>query len=72
MRIYVSSSRQKIAVGTVALAVGLCVFDYRNDFDMPHLHIDDPVIPMTVGAVYAPATNTTNAIPPSWTSVREG
>jgi len=65
MRIWLSSSRQRVAAGTAALTVGLCVYGYRNEFDIPHLHVDDPIMPGRVEAVYAPATNTASAIPVS-------
>jgi hypothetical protein len=71
MKINVSNSEQKKAVGMVALTVGLCVCSYRDEFDVPHLHVDDPAMPTTVAAIYAPATNTASAIPLSMTWVEE-
>ena len=56
-KIYLGNSEQKIAAGTVILMVGLCVFDYRNEFDAPHLHSETPTVPVASSATWSPATN---------------
>ena len=55
----------KIAACTVLLMSGLSLVDFRNELDMPHLHVDDPIIPITAAATYAPATNTASIALPS-------
>ena len=53
-----ATPQQKIAASTVLLMASLCIIDYKNDIDMPHLHVEEPVTPM--GSAMISSSNTTS------------
>ncbi len=67
MKICLGNSQQKIAAAAAILTAGLCVCDYRNEFDLPHMHSEIPIVP-AVSEISAPATNVANLIVYSVTS----
>ena len=69
MNVWLGTREQKIAACTVLLMAGLCILDYKDQFDMPHLHIEGPVMPTTFAAISASASNTASIftlLPLNW------
>ena len=59
---WLGTPEQKIAACTVLLMAGICVIDLKNEFDMPHLHVEDPLMPTTSVVMSAPASNTVSVL----------
>lgn len=62
MQVWLGTPRQKLAAGTALVMTGLCLFDYRNEFDMPHLHLEAPVPDFGSACVSGTTTNTASVL----------
>lgn len=60
MKIWLGTPEQKTAACMVLLMAGLCIFDYKEAFDVPHLHVEGPLMSTVSVGFSASASNTTS------------
>lgn len=62
MEVWLGTLQQRVAACTILLMAGLCILDHRSEFDMPHLHTEEPIMPATTAVLSVSGTNTVSAI----------